>query len=220
MAGACLAASAAFAITLLADLYARYGAELRAVDAQSPVAEQASALAVQLAPRNSGYRADYAWSLAARGNSAATRNQYRLALRLDPANPYRWIEYEQLLSRLHQFDDELAQAASRVVQLAPNSRPIQLHNAWMGVNYWAFGDDDTRRAWSRSIVNALRQDTKFFLQRTISARRDEAFCGFVGPELGLDRWCQAVAWARPICESLAQDEKKSAPWCRDLGLSR
>lgn len=220
MAGACLTASAAFAVILLADLYARYGAELRAADAQNPVAEQASALAMRLAPENSDYRADYAWSLAARGDLAATRSQYRLALRLDPGNPYRWLEYEQLLSRTHRFDDEFEQAASRVMQLAPSSRPIQLHNAWIGINYWSFGDEATRQAWSRSIVNALRQDPKVFLKRVVLARREQAFCGFLGTELGLDRWCQAVGWARPVCESLTAHQQKAAPWCRELGVIR
>ena len=214
------AAAGVFAIWFLADLYARYGSEVRAARADDPVAEQAAALAVQLAPWNSSYHADYAWSLSAKGDSAGMRKQYRMALRLDPANPYRWVEYEQLLSRWRRFDHEFTQAAHRAAQLAPNSRPVEFHNAWIGVNYWTFGDEAARASWAGSMIHILGREPQKLLHRIVAARRESTFCGFVGAELGLGRWCQAIAWARPICEQAAPEQARTTPWCQDLGLSQ
>ena len=205
---------------LLADLYARYGSELRAADAKNPVAQQAAAAAVRLTRVNPSYRADYAWSLSARGDFDGMRKQYHQALRLDPANPYRWIEYAQLLSRSHRFDAEYTQSVLRVQQLAPNSPSIQLYNAWVGVSDWNFGDRSIRDSWARSMIHVLRNDPWKLLRPIVAVHREYAFCGFVGAELGLAAWCDTVMWLRPLCEQTqSESAHKPVPICKHFGLA-
>ena len=208
-----------FASNLLGDAYARLSAEQRNQGLSNLAAISAARHAVRLQPWRSSFRSDLAWTFGVRGDVRSMRAAYHDALRWAPASAYLWLEYAQALARSRRFDAEYTLALTQAVRLAPNARPVQLSGARMGSVHWNHGGDEDRRIWAANLTYALRSSPQELLAWVLRRRKENSFCGFVGAELGLDRWCIAISAARRICDTLKPGAKGvAADQCARHGL--
>jgi len=209
---------AIFAATFLAEAYGRLGTEQRSQGESTLVALSAGHHAVRLQPWRLNFRSDLAWAYGLRGDTQMMRNQYRSALRWNPANAYLWIEYAQALARARHIDQEYTLALKRGVTLS-HAQPMALLAARMGANHWSEGGLNDRTLWASSMTAALRSAPLDFLWHVVRARREGPLCGYVGKELGLTHWCTAVMGAREVCDGLdPAAQGPAADQCRHLGL--
>ncbi len=208
-----------FAAALAGDLYGRLSAEQRARGQSNVAVISTAGHAVNLQPWRVGFRTDLAWTLGVRGDVHSMRAQYRHVLRSNPGSGYLWLEYAQALARAHRIDSEYTLALERASVLSHNAGPVQMMGARMGVNHWGQGGEADRAIWARNMTYALRTSPGEFLWHVLRARREAAFCGYVGVELGWGRWCTAVVVARGLCDSLRPGAKgAAADQCASLGL--
>jgi hypothetical protein len=210
----------AFGGGIAADFYARISAEHRAGGLSTMEGVSAANEAVRLQPWRSAFRSDLGWLLGVRGDLGRMRAQYRTALRWSPANAYLWLDYAQALARANRFDSEYTLALRRATHLSPNARPVQMATARMGAMHWGQGGEQDRKVWSQSMTYALRTAPYELLWSVLRARGEDAFCGHLGAEFALERWCFAVRSARQLCDGLAPDAKGiAADQCKRLGLA-
>jgi hypothetical protein len=182
-------------------------------------AAKAYAYAVSLQRWQPTYRGDLASTLSALGDVRRMREQYRRALRWNPANAYLWLNYAQGLARANHLDPEFELALVRAARLAPQLRPLQWHSAWLGVGYWNQGGEQARQTWALNFSDALRLAPEDFLKQILLARREHLFCGYAGAELGLGRWCGLMIFLRGLCDGMPADSRiPAAGNCQRLGL--
>lgn len=216
-----IALAITFAAGLAADLYGTMAAEHRGRGVFTLAGVSAARQAVGLQPWRPAYRADLGWMMGLRGDPLRMHGQYRKALRWAPASAYLWLEYALALARSYQFDDDYTVALREATLLAPSAWPIRAATARMGARHWNQGGAADRLLWAQDMSAVLSTQPYDLLWTVLRDRREANFCGFVGSELGLSRWCFAVSAARSICDALPQDSKGSAAdQCERLGLVR
>ncbi|HZP12825.1 MAG TPA: hypothetical protein VFB36_10430 [Nevskiaceae bacterium] len=214
-----IALAITFAAGLASDLYGTMAAEHRGRGLFTLAGVSAARQAVVLQPWRAGYRADLGWMMGLRGEMLRMRGQYRRALRLAPASAYLWLEYSLALARSYQFDDDYTIALRQATVLAPSARPIRAAAARMGARHWNQGGEADRKLWAQDMSDVLATAPYDLLWTVLRDGREANFCGFVGSELGLSRWCFAVNAARSICDALPSDTKGPAvEQCERLGL--
>ncbi len=216
-----IALAITFTTGLAADLYGTMAAEHRGGGVFTLAGVSAAKQAVALQPWRPGYRADFGWMMGLRGDMARMHGQYRKALRWAPASAYLWLEYSLALARSYQFDDDYTVALRQATLLAPSAHPIRIAAARMGARHWNQGDETDRLLWAQDMSAVLATQPYDLLWTVLRDGRESSFCGFVGSELGLSRWCFATISARSICDALPPDAKgAAADRCERLGLLR
>jgi hypothetical protein len=208
-----------FAGGLAADLYGTIAEEQRGLGGFTLTGVSAATRAVDLQGYRPGFHTDLAWMFGQRGEPGRMRKQYRMALRWSPANAYLWLEYAQALARNYQFDPEYTLALRKMTALGPNARPVRIAAARMGSRHWNQGGEADRLMWAQNMSYALTAAPYELLWTVLRERREAAFCGFVGSELGLSRWCFGVSAGRRLCDTLQPGAKGyAADQCERLGF--
>lgn len=215
-----LAVALLFASGIVADLYARIAIEHRFRAESSSVRASAAKHAAELQPWRAVLHSDLAWAFAARGDFELARQNFRTSLQRAPANAYLWLEYAQALARARRFDEEYTLALRQATLLSPNAKPVRLVAARMGALHWGQGGELERALWSQNIGYTLRVSPYDLLWGVLRTRREGSFCGHLGAELGLSRWCFSIQAARQLCDSIAPGARgASVDQCRKLGLA-
>jgi hypothetical protein len=208
-----------YAAGVAADLYGTMAAEHRSRGVFTLAGVSAAKQAVSLQPWRPAFRADVGWMMGLRGDRIKLHGQYRKALRWAPASAYLWLEYAEALARSYQIDNDYTIALTRATLLAPSARPLRSAVARMGSRHWNQGGDADRLVWARNMSYVLATAPSDLLWTVVQDRHESAFCGFVGSELGLSRWCFAITSARAICDALPPDATGPAvDQCQRLGL--
>jgi len=212
----CAAVAVEFACELLAKYYAE---QARYLEADPIHSEQALERAERLQPGNADYHRNHGWLAARRGDTHTMRQEYREALLRRPASAYDWFEYAQVLAFQGIQDSEFDLALARSVALAPNTLSLRKGIASLGLNFWNQGGDEARRIWALAISQLLRIDGEKLLRHVVADRDERRFCGYLGRELGLSRWCAWVAFVRPQCDQIPADSQAPAAiGCRAAGM--
>ena len=111
------------------------------------------------------------------------------ALRLDPADPYLWMELSLVLAAQRQYGRALDLGLERTQQLAPTSPVLQYALATMGVREWINGGPQSRHLWVAGMRFMLTYFRRPFLRRMVRTGQKDALCYTMGPQLALDEWC-------------------------------
>ena len=117
----------------------------------APATLKAAKIAAQLAPWDADGLALNGWLLHQSAQQAAGRAAYAQALRLSPADPYRWLEWGRLQLGCAGCYRELNHSEDQLGQLAAQSYPANLQLAALGLSSWPLGNSDSRRAWRKSL---------------------------------------------------------------------
>ena len=218
-----LAALAIFAVTavagraFLADLYAGYGDVRQRGGTPGPVTLRASELARGLAPWRAVLLARYGESLAAHAGLAAAEPVLAQALARAPGDAFVWRYKARTLQRHGEFGAPLLRVLERTQALAPNARGLQLAAAIDGLYYWRHAGPELQQFWLARMRQAVHRDERRFLRAVIRSEREQIFCGYVGTQLKLRRWCGLVARYRAHCNS-GETPKGQLEWCRRNAL--
>jgi hypothetical protein len=90
----------------------------------------------------------------------------------------------------------------------------------MGALNWGHGGIEERTMWAENLAYVLRQNPGELFWHVLRARREEAFCGHVGAEFALSRWCAGIQAARQLCDRVPPDAKGgAAEQCARLALA-
>ncbi|MGQ0586160.1 MAG: hypothetical protein ACT4PK_03030 [Gammaproteobacteria bacterium] len=189
-------AGAALLLLLLLNLLALAGATYHRFAEQrldllpDERATRAAAHAAALAPWSAPYRALQGWIHGESGDFAAADAAYVGALRLAPADALLWAEYAQALGRNRMFDQRLALATRRALELAPASPAVRQGVAYMGLGWWRFGDAELRELWRQSLRWELDHNRDAFLHALGRDGHKRVFCASHAAELGEESWCR------------------------------
>lgn len=201
----------------LADLYAGYGEVRQRGATPGPVTLRASELARELAPWRAMLHARYAESLAAHAGLAAAEPVLAQALAQAPGDAFVWRYKARTLARHGEFGVPLLRVLERTQALAPNARGLQLAGAIDGLYYWRHGGPELQQFWLARMRQTLRRHERPFLRAVIRSEREQIFCGYVGGQLKLQRWCNQISGLRTHCNS-GKATKGQLDWCRRSGL--
>ncbi|HUP91369.1 MAG TPA: hypothetical protein VM074_03910 [Solimonas sp.] len=213
------AAGSYAARALVADLYGDYAREQQRKQATSRVALDAAAVARRLAPWRAQLHASYAYTAALRDDPAAANPALARSLELAPGDAFAWRQQARVLALGGEFGAPLVYALKRVEQLAPNARGLDLTIALDGVHYWRHGSTELHELWRGRMRRVLRHAPQPFLLAVVRAQRERYFCGYLGAELKLQRWCGQAERYVQNCNSGRANEAQIA-WCRRYGLMR
>ncbi len=152
------------------------------------------------------------------GDLDGALEQTAAAIRLAPADGYRWVQHARLVGQRGRFDAQLVALYQQAIALDPHAGPLHLRIALDGVQRWRFGDDALRALWLESTRKALRYTPRPFLRQVARLRREGPFCAYAGPEMaGLKRWCANAPLVRRDC-SLTTLNAAQAHFCRVAGF--
>lgn len=182
-----------YAAWLLAQTYSIQAVALSHWRSPGPAALAASSHATTLAPWNTAFRKDFAWTLNRRDPLRA-RAQMRTTLAWAPADGYRWSDHARLLVRQRKFGAETDFALARANRLGPTSAAIQKGHARMALHFWTWGSENLRREWLHSLRFELKRAPDDLLNEVRDSRRVRLFCLGPGAELKLGAWCDRTPW--------------------------
>lgn len=175
-------------LAFTAAIYHRF-AEQRLDALPDERAARAAALASSFAPWSATHAALHGWIEAEAGNLAATEAAYRKALRTAAADPVLWAEYALALTRNGVFDERLAVATRRALELAPSSPAVRHSVSRMALSYWRFGSAELRELWQQTLRWDLDHNRDAFLRDIAQAGWRTAFCAQHAATLGEEAWC-------------------------------
>lgn len=203
---------------LLSYLYSDFAFKIERIAPGSEAAVAATTYARQLAPWDARARARSSEALASTHHAEDAREQAAAAIRLAPADGYRWAQYARLLGQQGQFDENLVAIYRMAIDLHPNAGPLRLLIALEGVQRWRFGDDTLRAIWLENARKAMYFHPVAFLRYVSRLRRERAFCAYASPQMpSVRRWCANAPAVRAGCDKpgLTPDQKV---WCHRAGF--
>lgn len=177
---------------LTAGLYGRY-AEGRLDRLPDERAARASTLGARLAPWSAQFLALRGWIHGQSGDFASAEAAYAAALRRAPADALLWAEYALVLGRNRAFDERLALATRRALELAPASPAVRQGIARMALSYWRFGAPPVRELWRQSLRRELDHNRAAFLESLAREGYRGTFCAWHAADLGEEPWCRREA---------------------------